>query len=127
MIAGIIGKEEELSTPLLTDLDHIPMLRHWYCELIGSGKPRSRKEASRRSEFVCLVLLLYSPVTLAGGKMGNGVRKALADLFQYKSSTSITNISDNIESNYDRYKDYEENVDYCLNEFLIRLKDRGLI
>ena len=53
----LMEREMALSTPLLTELEYIPMLYKWYCELSGcceeSGgrKPQGRIHPSKKRSF----------------------------------------------------------------------------
>lgn len=121
-------RERELSQPLLASLNLIPTLFQWYCELQGhSGQPERRAGTRFRQKFVFIILFLYSPSALAGGKMTKGVRSILAEVLGFRSPTAISNLCANVMFYYHNYKDYREDVDSLFTQILARLKINGLI
>lgn len=120
--------EQKLSRPLLASLHLIPTLFQWYCELQGhSALPQKRAGTRFRQKFVFIILFLYSPSALAGGKMTKGVRDVLAQVLGFRSPTAISNLCANVVFYYHNYKDYREDVDYVFGEILTRLKINGLM
>ena len=66
-------REQELIKPILSDLNIIPVIYKWYCEVVGNcGLPERRAGASFRQKFIFIILFLYSPSTLAGGRLQRG-------------------------------------------------------
>jgi hypothetical protein len=121
-------REQELIKPILSDLDIIPMIFQWYCEIVGNcGLPERRAGTCFRQKFVFIILFLYSPSTLAGGKIAKGIRDILADILGFKSPTGISNLYVNVTFNYNNYKDYRADIDYLYTEIVNRLKFKGLI
>ena len=63
-------REQELTKPILLDLSIIPTIFKWYCEIVGNcGLPERRAGSSFRQKFIFIILFLYSPSALAGGKI----------------------------------------------------------
>ena len=121
-------RERELSQPLLTSLHLIPTLFQWYCELQGhSGLPERRAGTRFRQKFIFIILFLYSPSALAGGKITKGVRDVLAEVLGFRSPTAISNLCVNVMFYYHNYKDYREDVDCLFTQILARIKINGLI
>lgn len=64
------NKEAELSEPLLTDLQYIPMIFAWFCQLSGvSSSANGKLNRDQKKEFLFIILFLYSPAALAGGRI----------------------------------------------------------
>ena len=121
-------REQELTKPILKDLDLISVIFGWYCELKGNcGLPERRAGASFRQEFIFIILFLYSPSTLVGGKIAKGVRNILAEILGFKSPTGISNLCVDVTFYYSNYKEYRADIDYLYTEILNRLKIKGLI
>lgn len=121
-------REQELAKPILTDSGLIPMIFEWYCELKGNcGLPERRAGASFRQKFIFIILFLYSPSTLAGGKIAKGIRDVLADILGFNAPTGISNLCVGVTFNYNNYKDYRADINYLCTEILNRLKFKGLI
>lgn len=116
-------RESELSRPILTDLSLISRLRSWFDEL-ADGLPR-RDKSTLTKEFIFIVLFLYSPGTLAGGKMRGGVRKALGDALGIIGKSSISDKLDIITFNYRTYKFFRRDLDVIYPAILEKLRQQG--
>ena len=68
------AREKELTEPILTDLDMIGALYRWFQEIISQKETFRVGSVTQRKKFIFIILFLYSPSTLAGGKMKNGLR-----------------------------------------------------
>ena len=101
----LMEREMALSTPLLTELEYIPMLYKWYCELSGCCEESGGLNAHQKGQFLLIILFFYSPITLVGGRIVNGVRDRLAKLFGFNSPSAVSNLRDAI-SFYETYKGY---------------------
>lgn len=122
----LMEREMALSTPILTNLEHIPMLYRWYCELTGCSEGSGGLNANQKGQFLLIILFFYSPITLVGGKTVNGVRDRLAKLFGFNSPSAVSNLRDVI-SFYETYKGYRKTIDQLSDEILSRLKENGII
>lgn len=121
-------RERELIKPILKDLSLIPVIFGWYCELKGNcGLPERRAGAIFRRKFIFIILFLYSPSTLAGGKIAKGIRDILADILEFNSPTGISNLCVDVTFYYNNYKEYRADIEYLYTEILNRLKIKGLI
>lgn len=121
-------REQKLATPLLTDLNLIRVIYKWYCEINGHcGLPERRAGSCFRQKFIFIILLLYSPKTLAGDKIAKGIRNVLADLLGLRAPTGISNLCADVTFFYNNYKTYREDIDYLYAEITNRLKFKGLI
>ena len=76
-------REKELTEPILTDLDMIGMLYRWFQEIISQKEIFRSGNVTQRKKFIFIILFLYSPSTLAGGKMKNGLRDKLAEVLGF--------------------------------------------
>ena len=121
-------REQELIKPILSDLYIIPVIYKWYCEVVGNcGLPERRAGASFRQKFIFIILFLYSPSTLAGGKIAKGIRDILAGILGFKAPTGISNLCVDVMFYYNNYKDYRADIDYLYTEIINRLRFKGLI
>lgn len=88
-------REKELTEPTLTDLDMIPTLYAWFSEIISDRDCPGRVESvTQRKKFLFIVLYLFSPVTLAEGKMLAGLREKLARLYNVSPVVISNNCRD---------------------------------
>lgn len=104
-------REKELSTPKLTDLELIPTIFKWFCELLKENKSKKKDyQTEKYQKFIFIILFLYTPNTLAGGKIRRGVRDKLAEVLGYKSPTAISNFSSSIMFVYKTYDEYQADI-----------------
>ncbi len=121
--SNLSEREQELARPMLTELDLIPTLFRWYCELKGHcGMPQRRAGTRFRQKFIFIILFLYSPGTLAGGKIAKGVRDVLTQVLGFRSPTAVSNLCADVMFYYTNYKDYREEIDYLYTGIISRLK-----
>lgn len=121
-------EEARLSRPKLTDLTLIPTLFSWFCEYSGyHGLPEKQVRVKFYQKFIFIILFLYSPGTLAGKKIAEGIRGVLAEVFGFKSPTGVSNLSVDVVFLYDNYKEYRADVDYLYGRIMDRLEVDGLI
>ena len=69
-----------------------------------------------------IILFLYSPSTLAGGKMKNGLRDKLAEVLGVNAQTTISNNCNNLVFSYQLYKYFRQDVDWIYGEMMERIK-----
>ena len=109
-------RENELSSPILTDFSLIPELYTWFKELLaGMACPPNPESVTQRKKFLFIVLFLFAPSVLAGGRLPNGIRCVISN-----------NIAD-VSFIYQQYKDFRQDIEYLYNQILERLKVKGLI
>lgn len=117
----LLAREKELSKPVLTNLDMIPKLYIWFSEIISNRDCPGRVESvTQRKKFLFIVLFLYSPVTLAEGKMLSGLREELAKLLNVSPSVISNNCRD-IVFLYNWDPDWRM-LDGVFNEMMKRIK-----
>lgn len=120
-------RENELMAPVLTDMELVPVIFRWFCEIKGgSGVPERRKGAEFRQKFIFIILFLYSPSALAGGKMRIGLRNKITEVIG-GTGTLISHSYSGLMFRYQMYKRYREEIDSIYDEITRRLRDRGYI
>lgn len=123
----ISEREYELSKPSLEDFDLINDIFRWFCEYEGTtGVPERRKGAEFRQRFVFIVLMLYSPSTLAGGKMKIGVRNKITEVAG-GTGTLISHSYKDVMFHYQTYKDYRHKIDAAYRHVVDKLKESGAL
>ena len=116
------AREKELTEPILTDLDMIGALYRWFQEIISQKETFRVGSVTQRKKFIFIILFLYSPSTLAGGKMKNGLRNKLADVLGVNSQTTISDNRNNLVFSYQLYKYFRQDVDWIYREMMERIK-----
>lgn len=120
-------REQELSQPMLYDYSLIGEIYGWFKEiLLGLALPPCVDSPTQRKKFIFIILFLYSPSTLAGGKMKVGLRDKIAEVTGCTGSLISHNCED-VTFFYQQYKSHRQEIDYLYTEILNRLKIKGLI
>ena len=116
-------RENELMSPELTDLSLIPKLYGWFKEILGNRTcPPNMDCVTQRKKFLFIVLFLYAPSVLAGGRLPNGIRTKLSEVFVEISPSLISqNIAD-LAFMFQRYKDFRKDIESLYSEILDRLE-----
>lgn len=121
-------RENELSAPVLSDLELIPVIYEWFKEVLSEmAFPPQVESITQRKKFLFIVLFLFSPSVLAGGRMPNGVRKSLEEVFPNVKPCTISNNLADVVFLYQQYKDFRQDIEYIYTEIQNRLKFKGLI
>ena len=121
-------REQELSLPVLTDLSLIPEIYGWFKEILsGMDYPPNPESVTQRKKFLFIVLFLFAPSVLAGGRLPNGIRAEISGVFPDVSPCVISNNIADVSFIYQQYKDFRQNIEYLYNQIIERLKNKGLI
>ena len=121
-------RENELSTPVWSDLELIPVIYEWFKEVLSEmAFPPQVECITQRKKFLFIVLFLFSPSVLAGGRMPNGVRKSLEEVFPNVKPCTISNNLADVVFLYQQYKDFRQDIEYLYTEIVNRLRIKGLI
>lgn len=121
-------RENELSAPALYETELIPVIYGWFGEILnGMDFPPLIESVNQRKKFIFIILFLFAPSVLAGGRMPNGLRDMIAEAINLKN---VTFISHNIETvvflhQHDKY--FRKDIEYIYTEIVNRLKVEGLI
>lgn len=121
-------REQELSLPILTDLSLIPEIYDWFKEVLsGMDYPSNPESVTQRKKFLFIVLFLFAPSVLAGGRLPNGIRAEIAGVFPDVSPCVISNNIADVSFIYQQYKDFRQDIEYLYCQIIERLKIKGLI
>ena len=121
-------REQELSSPALCDTSLIPQIYSWFKEILSdTGCPPNIEIVTQRKKFLFIVLFLFAPSVLAGGRLPNGIRAEIAGVFPDVSPCVISNNIADVSFIYQQYKDFRRDIEYLYNQIIERLKNKGLI
>lgn len=121
-------REQELSLPILTDLSLIPEIYGWFKEVLSKmDYPPNPESVTQRKKFLFIVLFLFAPSVLAGGRLPNGIRAEISGVFPDVSPCVISNNIADVSFIYQQYKDFRQDIEFIYNQVLERLKIKGLI
>lgn len=121
-------REQELSLPILTDLSLIQELYQWFKEILSRMDcPPNPDSVTQRKKFLFIILFLFAPSVLAGGRLPNGIRAEIAHVFPDVSPCVISNNIADVSFIYQQYKDFRQDIEFIYNQVLERLKIKGVI
>lgn len=124
----ISERETELSTPMLHDYNLISEIYEWFKELLSEQPlPPNVNSPIQRKKFLFIILFLFAPSVLAGGRLPNGIRAELSKVFPEISPCVISNNIADVLFIYQNYKDFRQGIDYLYTEIVKRLRIKGLI
>lgn len=116
-------REQELASPILTDLSLIPEIYDWFKELLaGIDCPPNPESVTQRKKFLFIVLFLFAPSVLAGGRLPNGIRAEISGVFPDVSPCVISNNIADVSFIYQQYKDFRQDIEFIYNQVLEKLK-----
>lgn len=121
-------REQELSLPILTDLSLIQELYQWFKEILsGMDCPSSPYSVTQRKKFLFIILFLFAPSVLAGGRLPNGIRAEISRVFPDVSPCVISNNIADVSFIYQQYKDFRQDIEHFYSLILEKLISKGLI
>lgn len=112
--------------PRLTDLTLIPKLYDWYCAYAEENKFTADLN-SRKKQFVFVVLMLFSPPSIFGGKIRKALRNAIAHTFGISDGTAIYKMRDKAVAWQSTYKTFADEIDKAYQHIDALLSDNGFI
>lgn len=118
-------KENLLSEPILEDRSMICGLYSIFKDALNEkGCPPRIDSVNQRKKFIFIVLYLYAPSVLAGGKMPKGLREEICKALNFHSVSTISDNCSDIVFLYQNYSNFSSDVkdifDYIMNRVDIK-------
>lgn len=109
--------DNEIATsPKLKDLNLIPKIYELFKQKKGSFiKPNERKE------FIFVIIYLYSPNKFFGGKMPQGLRRAITKATKVTCASVISATCTELMVLYTTYQDFRAGVDELMQDTKVAL------
>lgn len=121
-------EENILTAPILTDRGLISEIYKIFVDLLNErGCPPNTDSVTQRKKFIFIILYLFSPSSLAGGKMARGIREAMSKVLDIQSKSTISDNCADVVFLYQNYSDFCCDIEYLYIEIINRLKVKGLI
>lgn len=121
-------RERELSSALLQDTSLIPEIYSWFKDIVAETDHSQNPDGvMQRKKFLFIVLFLYAPSSLAGGRLPNGIRAELANVFPDVSPCVISNNIADVSFIYQQYKNFRQDIEYIYRRVIEKLKANLLI
>lgn len=120
-------EEKRLIAPILSEKNLIPVIYDHFIEIMKKKNPSERiSSVIQRKKFIFIIMFLFSPSTLVGGKMSAGIRDEISKVTGC-SKTLISHNCQDIAFIYNVYSDFRKDVEYIYNEIINRLLSNGQI
>lgn len=116
-------REAELVSPILTNLESIPYIYELFKNIVRTMNIPPREKIIQRKEFLFIILFLFAPSVLAGGRIPNGVRKSLEHVFPKVKPCTISNNIADVFFLYQQYKYFRSDINIIYKEMLKRLEE----
>lgn len=116
-------REAELVSPILTNLESIPYIYELFKNIVRTMNIPPREKIIQRKEFLFIILFLFVPSVLAGGRIPNGVRKYLEHVFPKVKPCTISNNIADVFFLYQQYKYFRSDINIIYKEMLKRLEE----
>lgn len=111
-----IVDNEIATSPKLKDLNLIPKIYEVFEELKGK-----EIKVNDRKEFIFVVIYLYSPNKFFGGKMPQGLRRAITKATKVTCASVISATCTELMVLYTTYADFRQNVVELMNKILLSM------
>ena len=106
-----IVDNEIATSPKLKDLNLIPKIYKVFEELKGKEIKGKEIKVNDRKEFIFVVIYLYSPNKFFGGKMPQGLRRAITKATKVTCASVISATCTELMVLYTTYSDFRQGVD----------------
>ena len=121
---ALIDEERSLSRPMLENLEHIKhiydLFRSFCLECNSTDQPENKRI------FIFIIIYMYSPSTLAGEKLKNGIRDELTRCVGYNRGYISTVIIDLVFI-YQKYKGFKGRCDMMFDKICEALRREKII
>lgn len=115
-VKAILSKEEqELSTPLISDLSKVDEFYEFFVNY-----HKGRKAFMARKQFIFITIYFFSPNALGGSKMRRGLREKLAKILNCTCS-NISHEYKFISFYYNTYNRFRHEVNEAIDRLLVDL------
>ena len=112
--AELSGEEAKISSPVLNDFSLIDGIYDVFTRSVRND----RGAVILRKEFLFIVMYLYSPSTLAGGKMEKGLRGKIGEILGIYGKSVISDNVSTLMLTYNVYAYFRSDVEQIFREVM---------
>lgn len=112
-----IADNELATSPKLKDLSLIPKIYQVFEQMKGK-----EIKVNDRKEFIFVIIYLYSPNKFFGGKMPQGLRRAITKATKVTCASVISVTCTELMILYTNYPDFRQGVDSLMQVLLQKLE-----
>lgn len=111
---------EVLAQPPVADMSRLHDVYDVYLRVLDRrNKGGYRHDIYERKKFLMAALYLFSPASLAGGKMLVGLRSRLAEILGVRNHATISENASGVMVLYHGYRDFRRDVDAIIAESMV--------
>lgn len=104
-----MARVEAAERPMLMDWSLIADAYYAFTAFVAE-KGKSPDDYTKRRQFVFIILYLFAPKVLAGGKMPTGLRDRICDVLGLNARSALSNQVKDLMFFYQEYKDFRDGV-----------------
>lgn len=120
--SNLSEKEQVLSRPLMNDRGLIKEIYTKFVEVLNERcMPPIAGSVLQRKKFIFIILYLYSPSTLAGGKMLKGLRDDICNVLGLNSVSTISDNCSDVVFLYQNYPDFSNDINDVFKAVMERI------
>lgn len=120
--SALSERELVLSKPLMTDRSLIKEIYTKFVEVLNERcMPPVSGSVLQRKKFIFIILYLYSPSALAGGKMQKGLRDDISNALGINSVSTISDNCSDVVFLYQNYSDFSKDIDDIFKAVMERI------
>ncbi len=112
-----IADNEIATSPKLKDMSLIPKIYEIFEQVKGN-----EIKVNDRKEFIFVVIYLYSPNKFFGGKMPQGLRRAITRATKVTCASVISATCTELMVLYTTYSDFRQEVDHLMQVVMEKLE-----
>lgn len=121
-------EENTLTSPILKDKSLVYEIYRIFVEVLNESVcPPNIDSVTQRKKFIFIILYLFSPSSLAGGKMTAGLREEISRVLGIQSKSTISDNCADVVFLYQNYGDFSGDIEYLYTKIVNRLRIKGLI
>ena len=122
------SEENALASPFLEDKRLIREIYRIFVEILSERTcPPNPDSVTQRKKFIFIVIYLFSPSTLAGGRMKHGLREEMSRVMDIRSAGIISKDCEDVVFLFRHYKDFSYDIRNIYAEIMSRLKAKGFV
>lgn len=122
------ARESALSRPMMEDRSQIKHIYDIFKEVLSQrGCPPRIGSVTQRKKFILLVLYLYAPGVLSGGRIAKGLRCYIAEATNVTAQNIISENLSDVVFLYQNTRKFSADFDMLFKKVTERLEMEGLL
>ena len=116
-------RENELTRPILSDLSMVQEIYGWFVQILSERDcPPNPESVIQRKKFLFIIMAIFCPKSLVGGKLSHGVRSELAKVFPKLNPCVISHNIADVSFMFQHYRDFRQDIESIYSEILEKME-----